>query len=229
MNQLDIIYEDEHVLVVYKPSGVAVQTKRMGQKDMESVIKNYLAKDGRPPYLGIIHRLDQPVEGVLVFAKNQKAAAELSRQAASKDGMGKEYLAVVCLKENSDKPDIPDKGTLKNWLLKDGKTNTSRVVNKGAKDAKEAILEYEILHKNTEQGIALVKVLLKTGRHHQIRVQMAHAGMPLYGDTKYNPMPQNKMVALCAHRLTFEHPKTKKKLTFSREPENPAFTELLAK
>ena len=220
MNRLDIIYEDAEVLVVRKPAGLAVQTKRLGQKDLESMLKNHLAKKGKQPYIGMIHRLDQPVEGILVFAKTPKAAAALSAQAAEKTkGMKKEYLAVVC--GNPDQP----KGTLCDWLKKDGKTNLSSVVTKGTSDAKEAVLDYEVLKYKEEEKRALVKINLKTGRHHQIRVQMAHAGMPLYGDSKYNPEPGGGTVALCAFRLTFVHPASKKTMTFECNPKNPAFEE----
>ena len=218
MNRLDIIYEDAEVLVVRKPAGLAVQTKRLGQKDLESMLKNHLAKKGKQPYIGMIHRLDQPVEGILVFAKTPKAAAVLSAQAAEKiKGMKKEYLAVVC--GNPDQP----KGTLCDWLKKNGKTNLSSVVTKGTSDAKEAVLDYEVLKYKEEEKRALVKINLKTGRHHQIRVQMAHAGMPLYGDSKYNPEPGGGAVALCAFRLTFVHPASKKTMTFECNPKNPAF------
>ena len=218
MNLLKIIYEDSDVLVIYKPAGLAVQTKRMGQKDLESQLKNYLAKDGKMPYLGMIHRLDQPVEGVLVFAKTPKAASVLSTQAAEKvNGMKKEYLAVVCGRPKEKT------GTMKDWIRKDGKTNTSSVVPKGSLDTKEAILDYEELEYKTDVDRALVKIELRTGRHHQIRVQMAHAGIPLCGDSKYNPVPTGGMVALCAYRLTFRHPVTGKQMTFSCEPKNPVF------
>jgi len=218
MNRLDIIYEDEQVLVVQKPAGVAVQTKRLGQKDLESMLKNHLSRTGKQPYIGMIHRLDQPVEGVLVFAKTPKAAAALSAQAAEKSkGMKKEYLAVVC-----GKP-VKCQGILRDWLKKDGKTNLSSVAAKGAADAKEAILDYEVLEYREEWNRALVRITLKTGRHHQIRVQMAHAGMPLYGDSKYNPNTTGGTVALCAYRLTFVHPGTGKCMTFACAPKNPAF------
>lgn len=213
---LDILYEDTMVLVVRKPSGTAVQTKSFGQKDMESLLKNYLAGKGASGYLGIVHRLDQPVEGVMVFAKTPKAAASLSAQAAGTD-MEKEYLAVVC--------GVPKeiKAELKDYLLKDGRTNTSRVVPKGTKGAKEAVLTYEML--GTEAAHSLVRVKLKTGRHHQIRVQMAHAGMPLCGDSKYNPGDGFRQVGLCAYRLTFAHPGSGKRMTFSVRPGNPVFGE----
>lgn len=213
---LDLLYEDDMVLVVHKPSGTAVQTRSFGQKDMESLLKNYLAGKGVSGYLGIVHRLDQPVEGVMVFAKTPKAAAALSAQAAGTD-MKKEYLAVVC-----GTPEVP-KAELRDFLLKDGRTNTSRVVPEGTKGAKEAVLFYEIL--GTAKEHCLVRVELKTGRHHQIRVQMAHAGTPLCGDYKYNSGAVYGQVGLCAYRLSFVHPGNGKRMTFSCKPGNPVFAE----
>lgn len=227
MIQNRILYEDNDVIVCHKPAGIATQTARVGQADMVSEITNYLktaGSDGKKPlYVGVIHRLDQPVEGILVFAKNKAAAADLSRQAAG-DGMRKEYLAVVC-GEN-----MPRAGELKDYLLKDGKTNTSRIVPPEVKGAKEARLSYEILAEGPF-GTALVKVRLYTGRHHQIRVQMANAGMPLLGDHKYageaaaeaSLQLRIREIALCAYRLAFTHPKTGKRMQFEITPEGKAF------
>ena len=222
-----ILYEDNDIFICHKPAGIATQTARVGQADMVSEITNYLKASGsdlkNPLYVGVVHRLDQPVEGILVFAKNKAAAADLSRQAAG-DGMKKEYLAVVC-GENLSKS-----GELTDYLLKDGKTNTSRVVPPEVKGAKEAKLSYEVLSAGPS-GTALVKVRLYTGRHHQIRVQMANAGMPLLGDHKYAGEAALKIsaglgvreIALCAYRLAFVHPKTGKNMQFEIKPEGAAF------
>lgn len=222
-----ILYEDNDIIVCHKPAGIATQTARVGQADMVSEISNYLKtfhpEQKSPPYVGVVHRLDQPVEGILVFAKNKAAAADLSRQTAD-DGMKKEYLAVVCGGGSKQT------GELKDYLLKDGKTNTSRVVPSEIKGAKEARLSYEVLSKGLS-GTALVRVRLYTGRHHQIRVQMANAGMPLLGDHKYAGESALKIsaelgvreIALCAYRLAFTHPKTGKKMAFAIRPEGTAF------
>lgn len=222
-----ILYEDNDVIVCHKPAGIATQTARVGQADMVSEIANYLKnlhpEQKIPPYVGVVHRLDQPVEGILVFAKSKPAAADLSRQAAG-GGMRKEYLAVVCGEYFSRT------GVLKDYLIKDGKTNTSRVVPAEVKGAKEARLSYEVLSEGVS-GTALVRVQLDTGRHHQIRVQMANAGMPLLGDHKYGGEEALKIsaglgvreIALCAYRLTFTHPKTGKRMTFEIRPEGAAF------
>lgn len=225
-----ILYEDNDVIVCRKPAGIATQTARVGQADMVSEISNYLKRTHpdwkTPPYVGVVHRLDQPVEGILVFAGNKTAAADLSRQ-ASGEGMKKEYLAVVC-----GKP-IPKAGELKDYLLKDGKSNTSRVVPPEVKGAKEARLSYEMVSEGIS-GTALVRVRLYTGRHHQIRVQMANAGMALLGDRKYAGEAAAALslelgireIGLCAYRLAFTHPKTGERMRFEVEPEGAAFQKI---
>lgn len=217
---MNILYEDEAIIVCVKEAGVATQTKQFGQKDMESILKNYRAAKGEQPYIGIVHRLDQPVSGVMVFAKNKEAAADLSKQIATK-AADKFYYAVtdgVPEAKNSLKSGT---GTLEDYLLRDGKSNISKVVSKGTAGAKRAELSYEVLTQNGKN--AIVRIKLETGRHHQIRVQMAHAGWPLVGDRKYNfkenMQSMSKNVSLCSYKIAFRHPVTKKKMEF--EIENP--------
>ena len=230
----EILYEDQDILVVYKPAGIATQAAGFMQADVFSELKNYLAmtnKERKEPYLGIIHRLDQPVEGVLVFAKNLASAAALSKQIAQRM-LKKEYLAAVYVSQEANNPEKGKTVTLTDYLLKDGKTNMSRVVSASEKDAKKAMLSYEILSvkESADEKLALLSIQLETGRHHQIRVQCAHAGMPLLGDQKYGleeskeySQNQNiKDVALCAYKLIFKHPKTGKKTEFSAEPRKQA-------
>lgn len=215
---LNTLYEDDELLVIKKDAGTPVQAGKMRIMDLEGIIKRELyMRDpkGGEPYLGIVHRLDQPVEGVMVFAKNQKAAAALSKQVT--DGtMKKHYLALVCGKPSEKE------GTLVDYIQKDGRSNTSKVVPKGTKDAKRSELNYKVLKENEET--ALLEIELLTGRHHQIRVQMANAGWPLYGDTKYNPAFAETtgyvQTALCAYKLSFVHPRTGKRMEFSIEPDN---------
>ena len=220
---LNIIYEDEQLLVVKKDAGIPVQAGKMRIMDLQGLVKNELYRrnpKGGEPYLGIIHRLDQPVEGVMVFAKTPFAAGSLSDQVT--DGrMKKHYLALVCGKPSEET------GTLVDYLLKDGRTNTSSVAKKGEKDAKRSELRYRVLEsRETAEGesLTLVEVELLTGRHHQIRVQMANAGLPLYGDTKSNPKFQDTtayvQTALCAYKLSFVHPKTQKVMEFCITPDN---------
>ncbi len=226
---LRILFEDEHIIVCYKPSGIPTQTAKLGAVDMVSLLKNYLykkQKEKREPYVAVIHRLDQPVEGILVFAKTPFAAKELSKGVQQGAGFGKYYKAVLCgaLGEES--------GVLENYLVKDGRTNTSSVTSKSEKDAKKAVLSYEVLdiYEKEQQVRSLVRVKLDTGRHHQIRVQMANIGCPIWGDSKYGVDKEHenvdkswKQIALCAYRLEFVHPKTKKTMQFEIEPEGEAF------
>lgn len=215
---LEILYEDTDIIVCYKPAGIATQTKRMGEQDMESLLKNYL-KGG---YVAVVHRLDQPVEGLLVFAKTPVAAKELNKQLQT-DSFGKHYKAVLW--------GIPKAkaGILEDYLVKDGRTNTSRVASSKEKDAKKARLFYEVPETTTDgdKEISLVKVKLETGRHHQIRVQMSHMGNAIWGDAKYNnqPIPDRRyrQIALCAYRLEFVHPKTRKEMVFEIEPKGEGF------
>ena len=181
-----IIYEDKDVLVCYKPAGIAVQSANIAQQDMVSELKNYLATQGdKNPYIGVVHRLDQPVSGVLVFAKNQSAAASLSAQV--QDGRaGKIYRSLVF----GAFDEVSKEGVLEDILLKDAKTNTSRVIKEGSKEAKQgkkAKLSYKVLQTISveEESYSEVEIQLFTGRHHQIRVQFANAGHPILGDTKY--------------------------------------------
>lgn len=220
---IDIIYEDQDLVVCHKMSGIPVQTAKIGKTDMVSLLRNYFANKGEEnTQVFIVHRLDQPVEGVLVFARNKHAAAELSRQSRERN-MDKCYLALVegTFEERS--------GVLDNYLLRDKKTNISRVVPRDTKGSKRAILRYEVEkvyeteqtdNPNPGKKSSLVRVQLETGRHHQIRVQMAHAGHPLIGDKKYNPncVSGYLPVKLCAVKIAFIHPVTGKPMEFAVEP-----------
>lgn len=216
-----IIYEDNEILVCHKPAGLAAQTGRVGQKDLVSELKNYL---GGNSYLGVIHRLDQPVEGLLVFAKTVYAAKELSRQLTG-HMLNKQYVAVVSGKGFSAVTKLED------YLVKDTKTNTSRIAGEKENGAKRAELLVKTAAFDKMQNIALLEITLLTGRHHQIRVQMANAGFPLLGDAKYGTTESGaksmelgvRNVALCAVGLTFVHPKTKNKMEFKIEPEGNIF------
>lgn len=231
--QKNIIFEDEHMIVACKPAGIATQTARIGQQDMVSELKNYLVKkpeyQGKgEPYLGVVHRLDQPVSGILVFAKNQKAAAGLSAQVSSKR-MGKYYYAVIY------GAPVKDEDRLEDYLYKDGGTNRSLVVGEDFPQAKKAVLLYKkirtmmILEK--EQEVSLLEIQLFTGRHHQIRAQLSHNGMPLLGDSKYGSEKSKLLsreigcrdVALCSYKLILQHPVTKGEMIFEKQPEEKIF------
>lgn len=209
MNRLNIIFEDEDILLCHKPAGIATQTRRFGQQDMESLLKNYRAKKKEPPYIGIVHRLDQPVEGIMVFAKNQKAAANLSKQVKERM-IGKYYYAL-----SEYAPKITS-GILENYLITDKKTNYTSVAEVNENGAKYAKLEYKA--EETEDGKTLFDIQLHTGRQHQIRVQMAHMGCPLVGDRKYGKENAEGNLALCSYRLEFFHPTTGKKMDVKVSP-----------
>ena len=223
-----ILFEDKEIIVCRKPAGIAVQNARIGAMDLESSLKNYLAeKDGkRPPYLAVVHRLDQPVEGVLVFAKEKKSAAVLTKQ-LSAGTLNKQYYAVLC-----GYPAVAE-GELVDYLRKEGSVAVAVTGReKNFPDAKIAKLHYSILEKiNQPMPLALADVCIETGRFHQIRVQFAHAGWPLLGDTKYGNTtvagtagsPAYRGVALCAYSLDFTHPGNGKKMSFRVKPQNPAF------
>lgn len=206
---LSVVKENDNYIVIHKPSGIATQTSKLGEKDLVSEVKNYLAKSGsKNPYLAVINRLDQPVEGLVLFAKNEKAAADLSKQ-LNDNKINKTYYATVW-------GHMPDsEGVLEDYLLKDGKTNTSKVVNKGVNNAKLAKLEYKVI--SSDESTDILKIHLLTGRHHQIRVQFANAKHPLLGDTKYGSNESiaysksisMRFVWLKAYGLAFTDPKTK--------------------
>ena len=219
--QTKIIYEDDHILVCHKPAGLATQSAKVGQPDMVSELKNYLAKQAKAaPYLGVVHRLDQPVEGLLVFAKTQAAAGKLTAQLAG-GTLNKQYYALVC-----GKP-AKESGELVDYLRKEG--NLAKVSNNQDKEAKKAVLQYLILsgmQLEDEQYISLLDIHIDTGRFHQIRAQLANAGWPILGDGKYgselsvevSKKLKIRNVALYAYRLELKHPATGKLLEFSIEP-----------
>lgn len=243
-NSPEIIYEDSEILVCHKPAGIPTQSSRIGTKDMVSILKTYLAQPHnlkaepsaqqrasnpsaasgsarrrqpqtarKEPYLALIHRLDQPVEGLLVFAKTPAAAKNLNQQLTT-SGFGKFYRAVVHGIPSEPEADLED------YLIKDARANVSRVCSKDTLGAKLARLHYKVTRTElTASGETLSHLIihLDTGRHHQIRVQMSHAGCPLVGDRKYNVHPTEtaySQLMLCAYRLEFKHPSTGKFLCF---------------
>jgi 23S rRNA pseudouridine1911/1915/1917 synthase len=202
--KINIIYEDNHLLVVEKPINIPVQEDNTKDQDLLSILKDYIKKKYNKPgnvYLGLVHRLDRPVSGIMVFAKTSKAASRLSEQIRNKT-FKKIYNAVVM-------GNIANKGTLKDKLLKDEKNNIVYVNDKG----KDAILNYKKI--SNKNNMSLIEIHLETGRSHQIRVQFSHYGFPLYGDNKYNKEAKvGEQIALFAKRIEFEHPTTKEKMIF---------------
>lgn len=231
---LKVLYEDEYIIVVWKPVGLESQSSRGFGADMVSEIKRHIHKLSPKlgePYVGVIHRLDKPVSGVMVYAKDKKSAAVLSKQ-VSNGKMKKKYLAVLCGKIVHNVDNFVD------YLLKDEKMNVSKIVDKGITGAKRAeltVAPWETIQDECYGLLTLAEVELKTGRHHQIRVQMAGHDLPLWGDNKYNPMfngekssetamrPIRANVALASWHLEFMHPRTGKNMIFEEVPDAQIF------
>ncbi len=215
-----LVYEDEELLVVHKPPFLAVETKNIRQQDLISLLKNRQIAVGAQPSIYVVHRLDQPVEGLLVLAKTRETAAALGKQLTG-SGFSKEYVALVQgVTKASDE--------LVHLLRSDGRTNTSSVVEPGTSGGREARLYYERLAVKDEKS--LLRIVLDTGRHHQIRVQLAAIGHPIVGDTKYGgeqTLIAGQPLALCSSRLCFTHPKSKKPMEFRENPIGSGFLEFL--
>ena len=215
MRQLKVLYEDNHIIVVEKPPNIPSQGDKTNDENMLDIIKGYIKEKYNKPgnvYVGLVHRLDRPVGGVMVFAKTSKAASRLSEQVRNKI-FKKEYLAIVDGKlENKS-------GTLEDYLLKNEKNNMSKVVPENTKNAKYAKLDYEVLKYDSDINLSVLKVLLHTGRHHQIRVQLANSGHSICGDQKYGTRGRGKQISLWAYSLTIVHPITKEEMKFEDVPE----------
>ncbi len=212
---LKVIYEDNHIIVVEKPANIPSQGDKTGDLDMLTIIKAYLKEKYNKPgnvYLGLVHRLDRPVGGVMVFAKTSKAASRLSEQVREKV-FKKKYLVIVNGKFKEKK------GTLKDYLLKNERLNKSRVVEEGTKNSKYAELDYEVLKYDKEQNLSLLKIDLHTGRHHQIRVQLSSRDHSIYGDAKYNGRGSARQLYLWAYELTIQNVISKEEMTFTAIPE----------
>jgi len=208
----DVIFEDNQILVVVKPQNIPVQADSSNDADLLTKLKDYLVKKYNKPgqaYLGLVHRLDRPTGGVMVFAKTSKSAQRLCDQIKT-DQFEKTYFAVV-----NGVPRLKQ-CRLTNYLKKDEKNNIVKICPQYETGAKEAILDYQILE--TVGDKTLVKVDLQTGRSHQIRVQMANIGCPVVNDVKYGSKTQKGDLALWATVLKFNHPVTKQRLTYKVTP-----------
>ena len=220
---MKVIYEDNHIIVVEKMVNVPSQADKTDDEDMLMIIKRYLKEKYKKPgnvYLGLVHRLDRPVGGVMIFAKTSKAASRLSEEVRNKT-FKKEYLVICNGKMEKDKE------TLKDYLWKDEKKNTSYVVRENKKNAKEAVLDYEVLKYDKEQNLSVLKINLHTGRHHQIRVQLSSRMHAIYGDNKYHGRGAGTGICLWAYKLTIEHPITKQEMTFVDFPEKKGMWRLM--
>lgn len=215
MQNLKVIYEDNHIIVVEKKPNIPSQADKTEDIDMLSIVKSHIKEKYQKPgnvYLGLVHRLDRPVGGIMIFAKTSKAASRLSNEVREKI-FKKKYLAVVDgkLEENE--------GILEDYLYKDERNNISKVVKKEKKNAKYAKLEYKVLKYNKIKDLSLLEINLHTGRHHQIRVQLSNMGHSIFGDQKYGTRGKGKQIALWAYKLTIIHPTTKEEMTFEDFPE----------
>ena len=204
-NEIEILFEDKDILVINKPAGILSEDSQKGEKGIISLLLNEKRKD-----LHLLHRLDREVGGVMIFAKNKKSASALSTAIAEKR-LYKTYLAVT------DGVPAEDEGVYKDLLFKDSKKNRSFVVNRMRKGVRDASLEYAVL-KKTEKN-ALVRVLLHTGRTHQIRVQFSSRKTPLTGDGRYGSKVRDCSIALHSHNIKFVHPTTKEWVEFTSEPD----------
>lgn len=209
---MNVIYEDNHILVIEKPINVPMQEDESKDLDVIRFAKEYLRVKYNKPgnvFCGLVHRLDRPVGGVVVLAKTSKAASRLSDSVRTHK-MTKKYCAVVVGK-------LPKEKILIDYLIKDEKTNTSRVTSE--KLGKYSELSYKVLQSKDNQS--LIQIDLKTGRSHQIRVQFASRQCPLFGDQRYNKDAKvGQQLALWATELSFPHPTTQEVLTFKSELPN---------
>lgn len=210
MENLNILYEDNHIIVVLKPQNVLSQGDETTDKSMLDMVKEYVKEKYNKlgnVYIGLVHRLDRPTGGIMVFAKTSKAASRLAEQMKAKQ-FTKKYLAVVVGAPRYKA------SRLEHFLKKDEKTNIVKVVPRGEDGAKQAVLEYKTL--NTIDKVSLMEIKILTGRSHQIRVQMSQIGCPVFGDVKYNgdSLAKGHNLALWAYELSFIHPTTKKPMLF---------------
>ena len=223
-----ICYEDEAVIVVHKLPFLAVETRDPRQQDLVSLLANRRVAKGEPAFIGIVHRLDQPVEGLLVLAKTKQAAAGLSKQLQA-GTLNKQYYALVYWGAE----ELPKEGILADHLWKNPQTQKAEIVTQTSGKGKQAKLRYRVLVRKDDT--ALLDVRIETGRFHQIRAQLAHAGFPILGDQKYGTQRSMerskelgiKNVSLFAYALTFTHPKTGKQMEFQAKTQNPAISHLL--
>jgi len=214
VKKLDILYEDNHIIVVTKFVNIPSQADKTEDIDMLSIVKEYIRIKYNKPgnvYVGLVHRLDRPVGGVMVFAKTSKAASRLSEEVRTRT-IKKKYLCIVNGKMEANNAQLVD------YLWKNQNENTSYVVNKNKKNAKEGVLDYKVLKYDKENDLSILEILLHTGRHHQIRVQLSSRMHAIYGDNKYHGRGQGSGICLWAYDLKFVHPVKKEEMEFKKLP-----------
>lgn len=216
----EIVYEDNHLLILSKPANMLTQSDSTGDESLHEWGKAYIKDKYQKPgevYLGLVHRLDRPVGGLVAFARTSKAASRLSEQLRSHH-MEREYLAVV------QGADLPDEASLTDWLLKDEASGNVMPVRAGTKGAQEAKLLYYVLARRPQEDTALVHVQLETGRKHQIRVQLSNSGHPIVHDMRYGQGVRGESIALWGAVLRMTHPTQKTPLCFISMPKAGAYT-----
>lgn len=208
MEKLNVLYEDNHIIVVVKPFNVLSQGDSTGDLSIMDIIKDYIKEKYHKPgnvYLGLVHRLDRPVGGIMVFARSSKAASRLTK-AFQEHSVTKKYLAIVRGKMEKETDELVD-------FIEKGSDGNSFISPHG----KEAILDYQVLEYNRDENISLISIELKTGRHHQIRVQFSSRGHSLVGDQRYGKLDYQQ-ICLFSYYLSFVHPVTKEILEFRKNP-----------
>jgi 23S rRNA pseudouridine1911/1915/1917 synthase len=212
----NVVYEDNHLLVVIKPPNLLTQADATGDDDLLSQMKRYIKEKYQKPgdvYLGLVHRMDRPVGGLLCLARTSKAAARLSMQVSTHE-MAREYLAIV-------EGNLPPGGTLRHYLIKDEAQNVVSTVAEDTPGSQLAVLHFDCLDQRDNTSLSHIR--LETGRTHQIRVQMASSGHPLVFDARYGHGTPGKQIALWGAKLTLTHPTLQKKLTFFSAPQGEAW------
>ena len=223
---MTVLYEDNHLIIVNKQAGEIVQGDKTGDTPLSDIVKDWLKEKHNKPgnvYLGVVHRLDRPVSGVVLFAKTSKALPRLNKMFAGHDNVSKTYWAIV-----QNRPQTPQ-GTLTHWLTRNEKNNTARAYDREVPGSKKAVLDYELIASGDRYH--LLEIHLHTGRHHQIRCQLAKIGCPIKGDLKYGAPRSNPdgSISLHARNLTLEHPVSHENISVTAPVPNDTLWQALSR
>ena len=223
---MTVLYEDNHLIIVNKQAGEIVQGDKTGDAPLSDIVKDWLKEKHNKPgnvYLGVVHRLDRPVSGVVLFAKTSKALPRLNKMFAGHDNVSKTYWAIV-----QNRPQTPQ-GTLTHWLTRNEKNNTARAYDREVPGSKKAVLDYELIASGDRYH--LLQIHLHTGRHHQIRCQLAKIGCPIKGDLKYGAPRSNPdgSISLHARNLTLEHPVSHENISVTAPVPNDTLWQALSR
>ena len=223
---MTVLYEDNHLIIVNKQAGEIVQGDKTGDTPLSDIVKEWLKEKHNKPgnvYLGVVHRLDRPVSGVVLFAKTSKALPRLNKMFAGHKNVSKTYWAIV-----QNRPLVPQ-GTLTHWLTRNEKNNTARAYDREVPGAKKAVLDYRLIASGDRYH--LLEIHLHTGRHHQIRCQLAKMGCPIKGDLKYGAPRSNPdgSISLHARNLTLEHPVSHESISVTAPVPNDTLWQALSR